>query len=86
MHDYGYPGRVGDTLLSQYKADVRMQMTQQGLLRSGPTGKASLAAFHVFTESDETRQLWGRTQGSTSLRAYVARTLASAVPFLSGIS
>jgi len=28
----------------------------------------------------KTRQLWGRTQGSTSLRADVAHTLASAVP------
>jgi len=34
---------------------------------------------------DKTRQLWGRTQGSTSLRADVAHTRASAVPFLSDI-
>jgi len=33
----------------------------------------------------KTRQLWRRTQGSTSVRANVAHTLASAVPSLPGI-
>jgi len=62
-------------------AGVVLAIASRDLLQNFIAGEKGLARLL----QDKTRQLRGRTQGSTSLQADVAHPLASAVPFLSGI-
>lgn len=79
MDDYGDgPGSVNDVLLNQYKGDVRRQMRQNGLLKSGGAGGWAVGGpvAYVLVVPDLARAeggygtykrwIWGTTRGPTA--------------------